>query len=519
LVSSDMNALVVMLAAAAVASSRQAASSTVASSSSSSSSSSLPSAVSIASTSTSRDLTLPDRAEFEARVQAYHDGLNKKKQTKAMITRAYYARILAVMHNPSNTRNESSQFRFWTRAMFRLDAQGKLRNDGKVVAVREDFYDIIAEAHVQLKHGGRDKTHKQVQKRWSWIQKDLVMQFIKLCPICTEKNPNGNAAPRRSKTSIDNFEPLAPMSTRRSNSTKRYVDMDDSSDSEDERGPWRGGAADDDDYEPDGARNLDDNEAGIADKIAARGSRSSAFMRIAPPLNPEMAAAVENASPDELQCLPSPPTTVQPSNLSTIFHSSPALSTGDESSSYESTAPPTPCTPALPLLFLGSHALPHAYATTGSYHEIGEHHIISNDHSTTPYDPLRDLFAPLPKGEEEQEEEAPSLLLSDLIDFPEDAEDAEDADADEEAEVKPISRRDSPTTLQAASALASLTHGTAQSPDPASTSSSSGSSSPLPFAVSSGTSSKSLRTRTSSARDEDGEVAFPPSKRAKVPLV
>ncbi|GAA5920637.1 hypothetical protein JCM6882_008293, partial [Rhodosporidiobolus microsporus] len=471
LVSSDMHALVVMLAAAAVASSRQAvSSSTVASSSSSSSSSSAPSSVPIASTSSgSQDPALPDRTEFEARVQAYHDGLNPKKQTKAM---------------------------------------------SKPVAVREDFYDIIWEAHLHVKHGGRDKTYKELQKRWRWVTKELVMHFIKVCPTCTVRNVNVSAAPRTSKT-VDDLvhEPLAPMSTRRSNSFKRYVDME-GSDSEDELGRWQVGAADDDDYEPDGARNLDEDEAGATDKVAAFPSRASAFMRLAPPFNPEMAAAVENASPDELQCLPRPPTAVQPSNLSSIIQPSPALSIGDDSSSYESTAPPTPCTPAVPLLFLGSHALPHAYATTGSYHEIGEHHIISNDHSTTPYDPLRDLFAPLPKQvEEEEEEEKPSLLLSDLIDFP------EDADADEEAEVKPISRRDSPTTLQAASALASLTHGTAKSPEPVSSSSSSGSSSPLPFAVSSGTSSKSSRTRTSSARDEDDDVAFPPSKKAKVPFL
>jgi hypothetical protein len=99
------------------------------------------------------------------------------KRQKALIDSKTYLEILDILREPNNTDLASPQFRFWVRKTFLLDESvspaeksedGSPKSwvalhDGKRVALREELYAIICEAHEKCGHGGRDTTLKEVK--------------------------------------------------------------------------------------------------------------------------------------------------------------------------------------------------------------------------------------------------------------------------------------------------------------------------------------------------------------------
>ncbi|KAF9463337.1 hypothetical protein BDZ94DRAFT_1259110 [Collybia nuda] len=113
-----------------------------------------------------------------------------------------FDRIWYILQNP-NSMAEDAQFRYWVRKMFTLgtlkdinlaaevldhqNPQVVMLHDGRIVAVREQIYEILCYSHGITKHGGRDKTFSSVRKYYSWVPKELVAQFTKACPSCLMK--------------------------------------------------------------------------------------------------------------------------------------------------------------------------------------------------------------------------------------------------------------------------------------------------------------------------------------------
>ncbi|KAJ5491950.1 hypothetical protein N7453_010047 [Penicillium expansum] len=131
----------------------------------------------------------PDVKEFDQLVQTYIKGLSSQKRDKALIHAERARKIRTVLINPKDTAVESAQFRFWVRKMFKLKAVGldhrkMICSTGKPVAIRQKLFKILTKAHQQCQHGGRDKTSAQVRQVYSWVPKELIARFVKICPTC-----------------------------------------------------------------------------------------------------------------------------------------------------------------------------------------------------------------------------------------------------------------------------------------------------------------------------------------------
>ncbi|GAA5990393.1 hypothetical protein JCM11641_002348 [Rhodosporidiobolus odoratus] len=64
-------------------------------------------------------------------------------------------------------------------------------HDGLPVATSEQIYDLLIEAHEKVQHGGREKTFKEIRGKWSWVPKELVARFVKVCPTCSANSTPG----------------------------------------------------------------------------------------------------------------------------------------------------------------------------------------------------------------------------------------------------------------------------------------------------------------------------------------
>jgi hypothetical protein len=118
------------------------------------------------------DSQLPTIEDFQHLLNEYITSLSEKKRDKALIGLTRYRNIHAVLKDPKCTTIESAQFRFWAKKMFTMevfpDGHSQVLHEGKPVAIKEELFQILTNAHVQCQHGGRDKTSSQVRKYYSW---------------------------------------------------------------------------------------------------------------------------------------------------------------------------------------------------------------------------------------------------------------------------------------------------------------------------------------------------------------
>ncbi|KAI9310581.1 hypothetical protein BX666DRAFT_2005045 [Dichotomocladium elegans] len=161
----------------------------------------------------------PSVEEFDKIVQDYLNNLSTKKRDKALVDRHRYTLIRRVLKDPRNTAISTAQFRFWVKKMFQFvpqyDGSHVVCHDNKPVAMREDIYGILVQAHKQANHGGRDKTSALVRRRYSWIPKELIARFVRHCPFCiTRRNGSQNLSvsllPRSSASCTAELAVAAP---------------------------------------------------------------------------------------------------------------------------------------------------------------------------------------------------------------------------------------------------------------------------------------------------------------------
>ena len=131
-------------------------------------------------------LGFPSLQQYLSLCKSYLDSLSDKKRDKALITKATYLAVSAVLDNHDDSSQQSAAFRFWARKMFSFDGEC-LIHDGKPVATTEEIYSILVEYHYNTSHGGRDATTKLVHDNYSWIPKEIIARFVKSCPTCGEK--------------------------------------------------------------------------------------------------------------------------------------------------------------------------------------------------------------------------------------------------------------------------------------------------------------------------------------------
>ncbi|GAA5908948.1 hypothetical protein JCM5296_006829 [Sporobolomyces johnsonii] len=132
----------------------------------------------------------PSETAFREQMEDYLSGLNPKKRAKALMSREMYATILAVLLEPHSTAHATAQFRFWAKRMFRLVTTphaNLVAHENRPVAVKDQIYHILVGCHGDTNHSGRDKTSAQVRRYYSWLPKELVSRFVKMCPTCINK--------------------------------------------------------------------------------------------------------------------------------------------------------------------------------------------------------------------------------------------------------------------------------------------------------------------------------------------
>ncbi|PYH72516.1 integrase zinc binding domain-containing protein [Aspergillus vadensis CBS 113365] len=172
----------------------------------------------------------PNVREFDQLMKSYVDDLSVKKQDKALIHAKRARNIKTVLMDPKDTAVESAQFRFWVKKMFKLQTVGTGTSDctkmicheGKPVAIREKLFKILTRAHQQCQHGGRDKTSARVRQIYSWVPKELISRFVKICPTCQVRRGGPRLTPPSSRRSSPRLEvlsrspklPSPPMSRR-----------------------------------------------------------------------------------------------------------------------------------------------------------------------------------------------------------------------------------------------------------------------------------------------------------------
>ncbi|KAI2448397.1 hypothetical protein LOY97_006829, partial [Ophidiomyces ophidiicola] len=159
----------------------------------------------------------PDVREFDQLMKSYVDDLSVKKQDKALIHSRRARNIRTVLLDPKDTAIESAQFRFWVKKMFKLDpndgrtieTKRMICHEGKPVAIREKLFKILTRAHQQCQHGGRDKTSAQVRRIYSWVPKELISRFVKICPTCQVRRGGSRLTPPNSCRTSPKLELLA----------------------------------------------------------------------------------------------------------------------------------------------------------------------------------------------------------------------------------------------------------------------------------------------------------------------
>lgn len=136
-----------------------------------------------------------------------------KAKTKT-VTRKKYNRILKILKGEEKMSYKNSKFRHWVKAKgFQIGNPNghRVTNDEQVlyipgskvltngemslvykkVAVVEDFYDIIYEAHAidgfRGKHAGQKKTYKVIAEMYSFLPREAVSHFLILCTECQKR--------------------------------------------------------------------------------------------------------------------------------------------------------------------------------------------------------------------------------------------------------------------------------------------------------------------------------------------
>jgi len=152
---------------------------------------------------------MPTKQQYEALEQEYIASLNPRKRDKALLCQSMFDMIWEVLHEPTAARVGTPQFRWWVRKMFVLSYPSGALTDAELasiggdpetraelpvvlhqdrpVALKEQIYEILCYCHHLSNHGGRDRTTAAVREHYSWIPKDLIARFVKVCPTCIYK--------------------------------------------------------------------------------------------------------------------------------------------------------------------------------------------------------------------------------------------------------------------------------------------------------------------------------------------
>ena len=114
--------------------------------------------------------------EFSLVRYGFINQMSEQKRFKSVINHELAVYIRRCMNEGTPESGCAGSFKYWAKKMFsleddpagdRLDGMGGkyLVHDNRRVAIVEDFYELLTQAHQGTQHGGRDKVMRLVSKR------------------------------------------------------------------------------------------------------------------------------------------------------------------------------------------------------------------------------------------------------------------------------------------------------------------------------------------------------------------
>ncbi|CAF4642428.1 unnamed protein product, partial [Rotaria socialis] len=136
------------------------------------------------------------KEKFYVNVENYKNTLSLRMREKAMITIPLYNNIINALKQKKSgkTTGINAQFHLWCRKHFKIDCSAGTEllcssKNGNRIAVVENYYQILQEAHVKTGHGGRDKMRHEVMQHYIWIPSKIIDTFLTTCVSCQVRRP------------------------------------------------------------------------------------------------------------------------------------------------------------------------------------------------------------------------------------------------------------------------------------------------------------------------------------------
>ncbi|CAF3590318.1 unnamed protein product [Rotaria socialis] len=136
------------------------------------------------------------KEKFYVNVENYKNTLSLRMREKAMITIPLYNNIINALKQKKSgkTTGINAQFHLWCRKHFKIDCSAGTEllcssKNGNRIAVVENYYQILQEAHVKIGHGGRDKMRHEVMQHYIWIPSKIIDTFLTTCVSCQVRRP------------------------------------------------------------------------------------------------------------------------------------------------------------------------------------------------------------------------------------------------------------------------------------------------------------------------------------------
>jgi transposase InsO family protein len=136
------------------------------------------------------------RKAFELNVQNYRNSLTSSMQEKSMITIALYNDIMKALKCGKGGKKVGIDVKFysWCKTHFKIILNVDMeilcsKKNGTRIAMIENYYEILKEAHLKTGHGGRDKMRHETAQHYYWIPSKVIDAFLPTCVSCQVRKP------------------------------------------------------------------------------------------------------------------------------------------------------------------------------------------------------------------------------------------------------------------------------------------------------------------------------------------
>ncbi|GAA97832.1 hypothetical protein E5Q_04511 [Mixia osmundae IAM 14324] len=170
------------------------------------------------------EVRLTSPHDFKVALDNYASEIGQGNRWRRIITRATHTAICKAVNgspNPLIKLHGQAALQHVRKQNFKtliLQGQQFLMRLGKVVAIQDEYYDLIASAHVQgTQHLSANKTLVRASKDYVLLPRQLIKEFVLSCPGCnplvsqsTDEAIEEAATSKGSRKSLGKLSPFLP---------------------------------------------------------------------------------------------------------------------------------------------------------------------------------------------------------------------------------------------------------------------------------------------------------------------